>query len=113
LDEFHFSVVAFGDAVVGTEPPHPHDFLAPGFESLTQGFHGLESTVLELLKQAQQLVDWFFAGLFVERLEFEQGSQAQLPLIEFFDERMIFKELFEPLLVPVGEVLRIATQGLE
>lgn len=72
LDEFHFSVVAFGDAVVAAEAPHPHDFFFPVFQGLAEGFHGLESTVLEFLKQTQQLVDGFFAGLFVERLEFEQ-----------------------------------------
>jgi hypothetical protein len=37
LDEFHFSVEAFGDAIVFGEAPHAGDFLLPVLERLSQG----------------------------------------------------------------------------
>jgi hypothetical protein len=36
LDEFHFAVEAFGDAVVFGEAPHASDLLPPGGEGMGQ-----------------------------------------------------------------------------
>jgi hypothetical protein len=36
LENFHFGVKAFGDAVVACEAPHAGDFLSPGMECVTE-----------------------------------------------------------------------------
>ena len=46
LDEFHFSVEAFGDGVGFTEAPHGGDGFGPGSEGPGEGLETLEADFL-------------------------------------------------------------------
>lgn len=45
LDEFHFAVEAFGDAVVAGEAPHANDLLGPSGEGVGERDRGLEAVL--------------------------------------------------------------------
>jgi hypothetical protein len=54
LDEFHFAVEAFGDAIVFGEAPHAGDFLLPAFEGIGQGDDWSEAALGELLNDLDE-----------------------------------------------------------
>ena len=54
LDELHFSVEAFGDAIVFGEAPHAGNLFTPAGESFGQGGQWSEATLSELLGDAQE-----------------------------------------------------------
>ena len=53
LDEFHFAVEAFGDAVVAGEAPHADDLLRPIMEGLGEGVSVFEAAGFERLDKRQ------------------------------------------------------------
>ena len=54
LDEFHFSMEAFSDAVVFGKAPHACDLLLPGGEGLGQGEQWREAGGFELLNGREE-----------------------------------------------------------
>lgn len=73
LDEFHFAVEAFGDAVVFGEAPHPHDFLLPLLQSGCEGQHGGDLEVFEVCNQFQKAGNEPFTPAFGLVLEGEES----------------------------------------
>jgi hypothetical protein len=54
LDEFHFSMEAFGDAIVFGETPHAGDFLLLAVERLGQGDEWAQPALGELCDELKQ-----------------------------------------------------------
>jgi len=57
LDELHFSVEAFSEAIVFCEAPHGDDFLTPGVEGIGESEELGEAALTKLADVAQELDD--------------------------------------------------------
>jgi hypothetical protein len=96
LDEFHFSMEAFGNAVVAGEAPHACDLFAPVAEGLSQGFGQFEAAGGEGLDKAEQLGDERLALSFGLAASAEQRAEALLELIDGFERRLLAEDGGEP-----------------
>ena len=54
LEDLHFGVEAFGDAVVASEAPHGDDFLGPGLEGLAELDQLRQAGLAQVIDGAQQ-----------------------------------------------------------
>ena len=83
LDEFHFAVEAFGDAIVSGEAPHGGQGLAPGVEGLGESDQGSEGAGGELLNEEDEVSRGLEALAFGEVFSIHERAQG----VHFFVER--------------------------
>ncbi len=55
LDEFHFSMEAFGDAIVFGEPPHTGDGFIPIGKGFGESFQGFEPAIFKRFDLLEEL----------------------------------------------------------
>ena len=82
LEDLHFGVEAFGDAVVASEAPHGDDFFRPGRKGLAELDQGCQAGLTQLIDGAEKARDQLFT-LFAGAMFFQQ--QVAEPLFEAID----------------------------
>ena len=79
IDEFHFVVETFGDAVIAGEAPHGHDLLGPGRERLAELNQWGQTCLSQLVNRAQET----------------RRQLLTLPAVAMFLQQQIAEPLFE------------------
>ena len=91
LEDFHFGVEAFGDAVVSCESPHGGDFLSPRMEGITELDQVSQSCLLEIGDHAEQPGYQFPASFLVLMLLQQQIAELLFKPADQFQHGMFFQ----------------------
>ena len=92
LDEFHFSVEAFSDAVIFGEAPHGDEGFLPILEGISQAHERVEGAVEEVFYEAQEVGDMVFTGACVLMLEAQKIPEFDHFLVEGKEGWVIVQE---------------------
>jgi len=111
LDEFHFSMEAFGDAIVFGEAPHGCEGFAPGVESLCEGDKRDKGTGVEFVDELKQSAYEGTAGTFGLVFYIHEGADGVHFFIEGFERGIFVEEVEEALMVKRSEVVGALAQG--
>ena len=84
LEDFHFGVEAFGDAVVAGEAPHAGDFLPPGIQGIPELCEWREPATTERSHLAQETVGQLAALLGGTMLLQQQVAQSLFKRVDCF-----------------------------
>ena len=96
LDEFHFPVEAFGDAVVAGGPPHARDRLDPVIERGRQRLQGGGLVLFERTDLSEQLGDQLPAFVFGLVFVIHEFAQLVHFIVQGLEDGMGGEELVEP-----------------
>ena len=93
LDELHFSVKAFSDAIVFGKSPHTGDRFSPRAEGIGEGDERLEEAALKPVNELQELTRQRAARLIGLVLLVEESAEFLHLVIEGLEGREGLKEL--------------------
>ena len=111
LDEFHFSMEAFCDAIVFGEAPHGSERFAPGVESLCKGDKRCEGAGMEFIDDFKERDCQREASAFGLVFDIHEGTEGVHFFIEGFESWVFGEELEEACMVKSGEVVCAFAQG--
>ena len=111
LDEFHFAMEAFGDAIVFGKAPHGRQRFSPARERLSQSEHGGEATDFELINESEEFLSQRAAGTLCLVLNIEESAEPMHGVIERLESRIFGKEPLEAQAVSSRELVFSLTQG--
>ena len=106
LNEFHFSMEAFGDGVGSGEAPHGADGLGPRGECPGKGMEAFEADPFEVVDMLEEGFGVLPAGGFCLSLFVKQVTDLTHLVVERFENRIALQELGQAVLLGGCEVLR-------
>jgi hypothetical protein len=95
LDEFHFAMEAFGDAIVFGKAPHGRQRFSPAREGLRQSQERGEATGCELINGSEEFLRQRPAGPLGLVLNIEESAAPIHGVIEGLESRIFGKEPLE------------------
>jgi hypothetical protein len=110
LDEFHFSVEAFGDAVGFGEAPHTGNGLSPSLKSISQGVERFEAAFDEFGDVPVEAYGESLALLFGAVLYVEQGPKLMHLLVEGLEGGIRFEEVLKTEFLGRSEIFSVSSQ---
>lgn len=113
LDEFHFSVKAFGDSVVLEVSPHSDDGGIPFPDGESYFLHFRRSLMSEHEHHFPEFSYVSFALLYILRFDSQEVTELFLEVMRDANSGVEFKELMQGLLFPGGEVAGSFSQGMD
>jgi hypothetical protein len=99
LQNFHFRVKAFGDAVATGEAPHGGDLLAPGIERIAQGHQWGQPATTERGHMGEETPRQFAAAFLVTAFFQEQVGEPLFEAINRFQRGSLFEILSQTLVL--------------
>ena len=111
LDEFHFSVKAFGDSVVFTKPPHSDDGGKPFSDCNACFLHFERSLVGEQFHHLLEFAYVSSALPYILSFESQEVAELLIEVVAGMDGGVEFEELVQGLLFPACEVAGSFAQG--
>ena len=95
LNQLHFPVKAFSDAVVACKTKHPRHFFLPRGQCFAKSFQGLKRALAKLPDAFEQCVDMRFALATTLSFETQQFIQLMAELVNRLQGRLRFKILLK------------------